>query len=435
MSDCIAKVAGAAPSGCATATCQAGACVFTAKDADGDGHGTATCVATGVTIVLGDDCDDGDPNTYPTAWDGPAGDGHPDRCDGKDNDCKGGADEGKLANGTTCTCAPGDVKPCSETSSGVPITFPKLVGGKPVGICKLGALTCGTDGKWSACVGAVPPLPFDTCNGGLDDDCDGAADIDDDVKPPNLTTWTYDGDGDNVASSQLAAEVVVQACPDKAPAQCPASIPGCDLKQWKSVALATVDCDDTNAAVNPSAVDKCDGVDNNCSGAIDENYVDKGAACSNNLKGACHIDGAMVCNGLGTATVCETAPPFADVPATDLGGPLHGSCDRDCDGTVTIDLGGRYGSYPAAEPVDVDCTNVPPALTLCHPGQMMSANVFYLCQKTTAIDPTWPPEVIATVSGQKFGPACGSSMLMVHCFCTISGCTTATSEVFVPTWK
>ncbi|MDF1561509.1 MAG: MopE-related protein [Deltaproteobacteria bacterium] len=55
------------------ATCQWEPCT----DADGDGHEDATCG--------GDDCDDGDPANFP---------GNPEVCDGLDNDCQGGADDG-----------------------------------------------------------------------------------------------------------------------------------------------------------------------------------------------------------------------------------------------------------------------------------------------------------------------------------------------------
>ncbi len=37
---------------------------------------------------------------------------------------------------------------------------------------------------------------------------------------------------------------------------------------------AEVDCDDADPAINPGADELCDGVDNNCSGAVDDNAVD-----------------------------------------------------------------------------------------------------------------------------------------------------------------
>lgn len=66
------------------ATCTEGAssanCAVTGKDGDGDGHKTSKCAAS-----PGDDCDDGDNKVYTGAT---------ETCDGKDNNCNGGTDEG-----------------------------------------------------------------------------------------------------------------------------------------------------------------------------------------------------------------------------------------------------------------------------------------------------------------------------------------------------
>ena len=37
------------------------------------------------------------------------------------------------------------------------------------------------------------------------------------------------------------------------------------------VTIAQGDCDDSNGAVHPGATEVCDGVDNDCDGAVDEN--------------------------------------------------------------------------------------------------------------------------------------------------------------------
>jgi hypothetical protein len=57
-----------------------GACTVSAKDADGDGHGAATCTEAGAQA---DDCDDQSAAAHP---------GLPEICDGLDNDCNGQVD-------------------------------------------------------------------------------------------------------------------------------------------------------------------------------------------------------------------------------------------------------------------------------------------------------------------------------------------------------
>ncbi len=113
-----------------------GACAFTTRDADGDGHGDPMCPAAGG--VPADDCDETDPDINPTA---------DERCNGVDDDCDGDIDE-------VTVCAPGTMQACTTT--------------------------CGTSGMqactdlcvWEPC---VPPA--ETCNG-MDDDCDGDDDED-----------------------------------------------------------------------------------------------------------------------------------------------------------------------------------------------------------------------------------------------------------------
>jgi hypothetical protein len=111
------------------------------------------------------------------------------------------------------------------------------------------------DGAWDAddCedgdASVYPGAPED-CDG-VDDDCDG--DIDEDAG----STWYPDADGDTEGD---AAGALV-AC--EAPAG--------------SVTNA-LDCDDTDAAINTSAIEICgNGVDDDCDGALDETCVPSGA--------------------------------------------------------------------------------------------------------------------------------------------------------------
>ena len=86
------------------------------------------------------DCDDDDGDVYA---------GHPEVCDGKDNDCVGGDAE---------------VVPCFDGP-------PETAG---VGACAAGEATC-TAGVVGECVGQAVPAD-EVCVNGVDDDCDGATD-------------------------------------------------------------------------------------------------------------------------------------------------------------------------------------------------------------------------------------------------------------------
>lgn len=351
------------PAGCAIGKCDAatGACSFRAKDADGDGHATNLCKSTdpSISVKLGDDCDDGDPQAYPGAWDGPKGDGHPDRCDGIDQNCDGLADDGKLTDGTTCTCQPGDIAPCSQNSQGQPITWPT---GTPTGACKYGGQTCLANGTWGPCADAVPP-GTEYCNG-ADDDCNGI--VDDgpapDKVPVDAQYWAYDGDDDLHARLPGNGYSIVHACsaPKDAPAACVGgSLAGCTMGttpeeccppgKWKLAnALPSDDCNDQDGASNPKMPEQCiNGRDDNCNGQIDE-----GCVCAPGMTdNACGADkygapiqypggvpagtckyGSRNCGGDGTywgACQGAIAPAAADDCSV-----LPNGADANCDGTI-----------------------------------------------------------------------------------------------------
>jgi len=82
------------------------------------------------------------------------------------------------------------------------------------------------------------------------------------------------------------------------------------------------DCDDTDAAISPSADERCNGVDDNCDGATDELYPDLGEDCG---IGAC-AGGVIVCAANALTTECSTAG--------NVGVELCNGVDDDCNGAT-----------------------------------------------------------------------------------------------------
>ena len=110
------------------------------------------------------------------------------------------------------------------------------------------------------------------------------------------------------------------------------------------------DCDDSNPAINPNMPETCDGLDNNCDGAIDEGAVCGGGpvACSLFPQAGCGegeacyavaSDGTVAClraGRLAPGSACETssncAPP-ADCRA--IGESSRPVCVALCDPTAS----------------------------------------------------------------------------------------------------
>lgn len=266
-------------------------------------------------------------------------------CNGLDDDCNGIVDDMFVtcgdANAPLCQ---NTVNTCDPNNPAVPIV----------------------------CNPLPPPSPFEICNDGLDNDCDGSADngcqcgdndcmagedflnCAADCPPPVDDTPCEDGNlctlGDSYQGGVCTSGTTINTCDDHnlcttnevcdpiggcsaTKVNCddgnPCTLDSCDSAigclhapdpacqvdadsdGFFSVATGGTDCDDNNPAVYPGANEVCNGVDDNCDTQIDEGF-NVGSACQSapNVCGDAGV-GAMVCAVDGLSSVCDATTPAA----------------------------------------------------------------------------------------------------------------------------
>jgi len=293
-------------------------------DADGDGYGDpaismVACSNPGAFSATGDDCDDSDANQYP---------GAAEVCNGEDDDCDGSVDEaGAQGEATWFADLDGD-------GFGDPGASQDACDAPPDHVAD--STDCDdTDADQY-------PGADELCNG-EDDDCNGL--VDDNAL--DGTPWFEDLDGDGFGAPGTA----VEACEEPA-----------------GHAALGGDCDDADPAVNPDAEEVCNGIDDDCDPATDENVDVDGdgfSVCDGDCDeddGAVNPDALEECDGIDND--CD---PATDELA-DGDGDGFAVCDGDCDDT-------QPDSYPGATEIcdglDNDCNGVvpPPEADLDEDGQ------------------------------------------------------------------
>ena len=325
------------------------------RDRDADDHGDALLSVTACSLPTGyaldgDDCDDSRADVSPSA---------PERCDAVDNDCDGESDEAG-ALGELARYADADLD-----------TY---------GAAEVAATSCNPidglvdrSGDCDDTNADIRPGGSEACNL-IDDDCDGAID---EAGSNGEVVWFDDADldGFGALTSALSACRVPDGyvanaddCDDTnvdiypgATEYCDSIDQDCDRQTadpesvdalpWyrdadgdghgnpdqlaKACSVPTGyttdpdDCNDTRASISPSARESCDGIDNNCDGAVDEagalgestfyadrdldgygdssaaaracsapsGYVDRGGDCDDSRSGISPGSGE-VCNGI-----------------------------------------------------------------------------------------------------------------------------------------
>ncbi len=267
------------------------------EDGDADGYGLddSTIMACDLPTGYarrGEDCDDDDRTVNP---------GAAERCDDEDNDCDGEIDDDAVD---------ADAFYEDDDADGYGATDTEIV-------------TCDDPGDGYATLGGdcdeedadVNPGVTETWYDGLDSDCDGASD--------------YDQDGDGFVLSSLEDE-------DE-----PTYDPGTGEVVDDGSLTEGGDCDDTLATVNPDRRERCDDIDNDCDGEVDDDPIDARTwytdadddgygddstavvTCSSETEGDVRIGGD-----------CDDADADVSPGETENCPTEEDGVDNDCDGSV-----------------------------------------------------------------------------------------------------
>ncbi len=269
-------------------TCGVGGCART---------GTLSCVAGHVV----DSCSPGFPSSDAN-------------CNGVDNDCSGAADEDYVPVATNCgagACAATGITSCvngmvqDSCTSSVPAAndttcdgrdddcngqidedYVRVVTSCGEGAClRSGMTSCVSGAIVDSCSPGTPGNADSNCNG-IDEDCDGEADQDYD----SVVTHCGNGPCRTDGETDCVNGVVVDSC-----------VPG------------------TNAASDPT----CNGVDDDCDGTADDNYVPVVSNCGT---GVCARTGMTSCV---SGTIQQNCTPGSPTLASDT---TCNNQDEDCSG-------------------------------------------------------------------------------------------------------
>src|SRR3569623_535086 len=125
--------------------------------------------------------------------------------------------------------------------------------------------------------------------------------------------------------------------------ECAGTVAACTgATGWKCTYKNTVEVDSNGNVVQQET--KCDTLDNDCDGAIDEGQPNLGQVCHDDKLGVCQTTGHYICDSTNITkpAICDNSNPgqTANPAACD-------NVDNDCDGNVDEDMAQTSSTSPA----------------------------------------------------------------------------------------
>ncbi len=223
-------------------------------DEDGDGYTAAV------------DCDDTNAEVHPTA---------DELCDGIDNDCDGEIDPDSSVDAV-------DWYPDADLDGHGDSASPNRS-------CVVPDDALLVAGDCDDTNPAINEGATEECDG-IDNDCDGLVDAEDDNIPPGfLTTYYADTDDDGFGNLDEAVEDCF--------------LPSGYVEDF-------TDCNDLEATVNPEATEVCDDLDNDCDGLVDDEDDSLDLSTIRDFYADADLDGYGGMEG-GTVSACSTPEGYS----------------------------------------------------------------------------------------------------------------------------